>query len=154
MSKMSKMSKKNTETHTTETAAPVTTTTHTEGMSAAQAKKDGPGRPKIRWASPTNPNYWVRSFADVTGAWGPPRDPNGAEMVPQTRAVAGESKKQAKLEREALLRGMSDEARAEFLAKERQERKAAAERRKAAAEEALRAKYRAEFEAELAAGRS
>lgn len=125
-------------------------TNATTGMSAASAKADEK-RPRVRWQSPKNPEFWVRSFKDVTDKFGPPSDPWGNVMVPAVRGAADPGKKAAKAEREAKLAEMTPEQKLEFLNAEKAAKKAAKAAKEEASMEALRAKLRKELEEEYAA---
>lgn len=143
---------------TASTSKPVPPTPPTKptngGMSAAQAKATGEKRPRVRWQSVTDPNYWVRSYKDITDKYGAPRDFAGKEMVPGVARggfQADPARKQAKAEREAKLAAMSPEEKLLFLKTERETRRAAKTEREANKLALLKDQLRKELEAELAA---
>lgn len=121
------------------------------GMSAAKAKGDGKEkRAKVRWASPQDKSYWVRSYKDITDKHGAPKDPWGNTMVPSSGNAGGVSAlKQAREEREAKLAAMTEEQRVSFLKTEKEQRKANKAAKKQAEYEAIVAKVKAD----LAAGK-
>lgn len=117
------------------------------GMSAAQAKKEGKGepkRPRVRWVSPQDKSFWVRSYKDVTDKHGAPKDPWGNTMTPAVGGGGGEALKAAKADRDAKLAAMTEEQRVEFLNAEKASRKANKAAKKQAEYEAIVAKVRAD----------
>jgi type IV secretory pathway VirB10-like protein len=90
---------------------------------AAKVKKA-----KVRWVSPKDPSYWVRSLKDVTDKHGAPVDPWGNKMearaavafglTPEQRAER-KAAKQAEAER---LKNMSPEEKLAFTQSKREDR--------------------------------
>lgn len=118
------------------------------GMSAAQAKKDGasePKRPRVRWVSPQDKSFWVRSYKDVTDKHGAPKDPWGNTMVAAASLPGGGAAtlKAAREEREAKLAAMSETDRVAFLKAEKEARKANKAAKKQAEYDAIVAKVKA-----------
>lgn len=117
------------------------------GMSAAQAKKEGKGepkRPRVRWVSPQDKSFWVRSYKDVTDKHGAPKDPWGNTMTPATGGGGAEVLKAAKAERDAKLAAMTEEQRVDFLNAEKATRKANKAAKKQAEYDAIVAKVKAD----------
>ena len=114
-------------------------------------------RLRIRWASVTQPDYWVRSYKDITDKYGAPRDHKGVEMVPKAAVPFGGQKadpavkaarEAAKQAEKAAYAALSDEQKVAH-ARAKREAKQAEKAAQAAAEKAALV---AQIRAEIAAG--
>lgn len=117
-----------------------------KGDKKAKAKKA-----KVRWVSPKDPSYWVRSFKEVTDKHGAPVDPWGNKMEARAAVAFGlspeerEARKAAKEAEKARLEAMTPEEKLAFTAKKREERAGKREQKKAAEREALIAQIKREI---------
>lgn len=122
------------------------TTNGADKPKAAKVKKA-----KVRWVSPKDPSFWVRSFKDVTDKHGAPMDPWGNKMEARAAAAFGlspeerDARKKAKEAEKAKLEAMSPEEKLAFTTAKREERAKKREGKKAAEREALIAQIKREI---------
>jgi hypothetical protein len=112
---------------------PTATTTAKPTNGSDAAKGDGKKKAKrarVRWVSPKDPTFWVRSYKDVTDKHGAPMDPWGNKMEARVAAAFGlspeekEARAKAKAEEKARLEAMTPEQKLEFAQKKKEERAA------------------------------
>lgn len=102
--------------------------------SADGKEKKEPKRPRVRWVSPKDPTFWVRSYKDVTDKHGAPKDPWGNTMEAKAGGGGGGANLKAAREAEkAKMAAMTDEQKLAY-AKTKREEKAAAKAAKKLAE--------------------
>ena len=125
----------------------------TKPVSAAEAKSDKPRVTRVWLMSQLNPELIFKVRTAYLEKYGYPEHGGKPMVIKQMRGggQADPNKAAEKAAREAKLKAMSEEQRAEFLKAERETRKVAKAARKDEELSALKAKLRAELEAELAA---
>lgn len=114
-------------------------------------KKAKVKKAKVRWVSPKDPTFWVRSFKDVTDKHGAPMDPWGNKMEARAAAAFGltpeqrEERKAAKEAEKKRLEAMTPEEKLAYTTSKREERAKKREGKKAAEREALIAQIKREI---------
>ena len=134
-------------------AAKTETTNGAKAEDSGKAKKEK--RPRVRWVSPKDPSFWVRSYKDVTDKHGAPKDPWGNAMEAKAAVAFGltpeerEARKAAKEAEKARLDSMSPEEKLAFTQKRREERAA----KRTAKKEAERLAMIEQIKKEIAEGK-
>lgn len=127
-------------------APPKNGTSTDKSAKPAKAKKA-----KVRWVSPKDPTFWVRSFKDVTDKHGPPVDPWGNKMEARVAAAFGltdeqrAERKAAKEVEKKRLEAMSPEEKLVHTQAKREERAKKREAKKSAERDALIAQIKREI---------
>lgn len=120
--------------------------------SAKDEKPAKAKRPRVRWVSPKDPKFWVRSYKDVTDQYGAPLDPWGNKMEARVAAAFGmtdeqrEARKAAKEAEKKRIEAMSPEEKLAWTQAKREERAKTREAKKAKEREALIAQIKREIE--------
>lgn len=113
---------------------------------AASGEKKEPKRPRVRWVSPKDPTFWVRSYKDVTDKHGAPMDPWGNKMEVKVGGGGGGGNLAAAREAEkAKLAAMTDEQKLAYAKDKREAKKKAKDAKKAQERDALIAQLKKEI---------
>lgn len=100
----------------------------TNGDASKGEKPKKAKRPRVRWVSPKDPAFWVRSYKDVTDKYGAPMDPWGNKMEARAAVAFGlteeekAARKAAKEAEEKRIAAMSPEEKLAHTEAKRKER--------------------------------
>lgn len=119
--------------------------------SAADPAKKKAKKARVRWVSPKDPTFWVRSYKDVTDKHGAPMDPWGNKMEARVAAAFGLTPEEkaaraaAKEQEAARLKAMSPEEQLAFTEAKRKERATKREAKKSRERDAMIAQIKKEI---------